>query len=208
LLSALARTGKPIFLSTGMCDLADIELALQVMSLEGARDISVMQCGARYPLPDEETNLRVISTYQAAFGGPVGFSDHTLGGDAAIAALALGACVFEKHLTLDKKSKGPDHFYALEPKEMAEYVGSLRRIHQGLGDGRKEMLKEERLQGRRDGVYARRAISSGTILKADDLDIRRPAPGIRARDVARIVGATARHDINAGDPIDWADVRF
>jgi sialic acid synthase SpsE len=208
LLSALARTGKPIFLSTGMCDLADIELALQVMSLEGARDISVMQCGARYPLPDEETNLRVISTYQAAFGGPVGFSDHTLGGDAAIAALALGACVFEKHLTLDKKSKGPDHFYALEPKEMAEYVGSLRRIHQGLGDGRKEMLKEERLQGRRDGVCARRAISSGTILKADDLDIRRPAPGIRARDVARIVGATARHDINAGDPIDWADVRF
>ena len=208
LLSAIARTQKPIFLSTGMCDLADIEIALAVINSEGAQDVSLMQCGALYPLPDEQTNLRVISTYQAAFGGPVGFSDHTLGRDAAIASLVLGAAVFEKHLTLDKASKGPDHFYALEPNEMTEYVGSLHRIHQGLGDGRKTMLREERLHGRRDGVYARRDISSGAILKADDLDVRRPAPGIRARDMAHIVGATVRHNIKAGDPIDWSDVRF
>lgn len=208
LLSAIARTRKPIFLSTGMCDLADIEVALNVMSTEGARDISLMQCGARYPLPEEKTNLRVISTYRAAFGGPVGFSDHTLKRDAAIAALALGASVFEKHLTLDRTSKGPDHFYALEPKEMTEYVGSLHRIHEGLGDGRKTMLKEERLEGRRDGVYARHDISSGAVLTEDDFDIRRPAPGIRARDIAYIIGATARHNIKAGDSVDWADVRF
>ena len=124
------------------------------------------------------------------------------------AALALGSAVFEKHLTLDRASKGPDHFYALEPKEMTEYVGSLHRIYQGLGDGMKTMLKEERLQGRRDGLYARRDIASGAALKADDLDIRRPAPGIRARDIAQIVGATARRDIKAGKPIDWPDVRF
>jgi sialic acid synthase SpsE len=192
LLSAIARTRKPIFLSTGMCDLADIEVALNIINSEAAQDICLMQCGARYPLPDEETNLRVISTYRAAFGGPVGFSDHTLGRDSA----------------LDRKSKGPDHFYALEPKEMTDYVGNLHRIYQGLGDGRKVMLTEERQQGRRDGVYARRDISSGATLKADDLDIRRPAPGIRARDMAFIVEATARHDIKAGDPIDWSDVRF
>jgi sialic acid synthase SpsE len=208
LLSAMARTGKPIFLSTGMCDLADIEIALEVIKSEGNQNVSLMQCGTRYPLPDEETNLRVISTYRAAFGGAVGFSDHTLGRDAAIAALALGACAFEKHLTLDKTSKGPDHFYALEPKEFAAYVDGLHRIHAGLGDGRKAMLKGERVEGRREGIYARRDISSGATLKADDLDIRRPAPGIRARDMAYIVGAITRHDIKAGDPLDWSDVRF
>jgi sialic acid synthase SpsE len=208
LLAAMARTRKPIFLSTGMCDLADIETALNVMESEGTREVSLMQCAARYPLPDEETNLRVISTYRAAFGGPVGFSDHTLGRDAAIAALALGASVFEKHLTLDKAGKGPDHFYALEPKELSEYVGGLRRIHEGLGDGRKAMLKEERVEGRRDGLYARHDISSGATLKTDDFDIRRPAPGIRARDMAQVIGATARHNIKAGDPVAWSDVRF
>lgn len=208
LLAAMARTGKPIFFATGMCDLADISTALDVMASEGNRNISLMQCGSRYPLPETETNLRVIATYRSAFGGPVGFSDHTLGRDAAIAALALGASTFEKHFTLDRQAEGPDHFYAMEPDELKDYVTKLREIFAGLGNGVKRMLPEERAVGRREGLHALRAIPAGKTLTMDDIEMRRPATGMRGRDFMRAIGATARHDIAADSPIDWSDIRF
>lgn len=208
LIAAMARTGKPIFFATGMCDLADIATALDVIASEGNENISLMQCGARYPLPDDATNLRVIKAYRAAFGGPVGFSDHTLGRDAAIAALALGASTFEKHFTLDRQADGPDHFYAMEPGELKDYVSKLRDIFAGLGTGVKTMLPEEKAVGRREGLHARRPIPAGKALTADDIEMKRPATGMRGRDFMRAIGATARHDIAAGSPINWSDIRF
>lgn len=208
LLAAMARTGKPIFFSTGMCDLADISLALETIKSEGNNNVSLMQCGARYSLPDEQVNLRVIQTYAAAFGGPVGFSDHTLARDAAVAAVALGAVTFEKHFTLDRKSEGPDHFYALEPGELSDYVAALHRTYAALGDGEKAMLPEEREVGRRDGLHMRRAIAAGEKLSSDDIEVRRPAIGMRGRDLAHAIGAVARHKIEAGAPLKWTDIRI
>jgi N,N'-diacetyllegionaminate synthase len=208
LLAAMARTGKPIFLATGMCDLTDVTAALAVIVSEGNRQVSLMQCGSVYPLPEEQANLRVIDTFASAFGGPVGFSDHTLGCNAAVAAVARGAVSFEKHFTLDRKSPGPDHSYALEPPELVNYVASLHRTHAALGDGVKDMLPQERSVGRREGLHARKRIEAGARLTADDIEVRRPATGIRARDLALAVGAVSRGVIEAGEPIRWTDIRL
>jgi N,N'-diacetyllegionaminate synthase len=209
LLAAVARTAKPIFMATGMCDLADIQMALDLILSEGNSQVALMQCGAVYPLPEEKANLRVIQTLAQAFGGVTGFSDHTLGRDAAVAAVALGATVFEKHFTHSRAAEGPDHFYALEPGELKDYVHTLHRIHQGLGSGRKTMLEDERAVGRRLGLHARRDILAGCALSADDVEVRRPATGARGRHFSDVVGnAVSRRAIKAGDPIDWSDVRF
>lgn len=208
LLAAMARTGKPIFLATGMCDLTDVTTALTVIGSEGNRQVSLMQCCSVYPLPEEQANLRVLDTYASAFGGPLGYSDHTLGRDIAVAALARGAVTFEKHFTLDRSSPGPDHFYALEPDELTEYVATLHRIFAALGDGAKEMLPQEQAIGRRVGLHARRPIAAGARLTAEDLEVRRPATGIRARDLTLALGTVARHNIKAGEPLRWTDIRL
>lgn len=208
LLAAVARTGKPIFMATGMCDLSDIQVALQILKAEGNPRVSLMQCGTVYPLPIEDVNLKVIPVFAATFGGPVGFSDHTLGRDAAVAAAALGAVTFEKHFTLDRTSDGPDHFYALEPGELAEYIESIRKTHRALGSGQKEMLPQERAQGRREGLYARIDLSPGAVLRPADVEAKRPALGIRAEHLPRTAGAIVRRGLAAGDPINWQDLDF
>lgn len=208
LLAAMARTGKPIFLSTGMSDLADIALALEVIASEGNDKVSLMHCYARYPLPESEANLRVIETLSRAFGGPVGYSDHTLTRKSSVAAVALGAVTFEKHFTLDKKSEGPDHFFALEPKELADYVSAIHETHAALGDGIKTLHAEEQNGRRREGLHARRKISAGQKLTREDIEVRRPATGIRSRDHVLVLGAAARNTIEAGEPVRWTDIKL
>ena len=144
-LHKIASTGKPVIISTGMCDMVDIEEAVNTCLGAGNDKIVLLQCGAMYPLPNElVANLRVIQSLAQRFGCPVGFSDHTLGQIAAITAVGLGATVFEKHYTLDKKGAGPDHFYALEPNELKSYVSAVREAHEALGSGEKQMLPKER----------------------------------------------------------------
>jgi sialic acid synthase SpsE len=208
LLAAMARTGKPLLVSTGMCDGTDIAAAVEVCVGVGNHRLTLLQCGSVYPLPPEHANLRVMDVFAAQYGCPVGYSDHTLGTAAAIAAVARGAAVVEKHFTLDRSASGPDHFYALEPDELKRFAQDLREAHLSLGTGLKEMLPEERKYGRRDGLWAARDVAAGERLSANDIAVRRPALGLRARYAAIVIGAPVRRAIAKGTPIDFEDIEL
>jgi N,N'-diacetyllegionaminate synthase len=207
-LHKLASTGKPMIISTGMCDMVDVEEAVNTCLGAGNSQVVLLQCGAMYPLPNELVNLRVIQSLARRFNCPVGFSDHTLGQVAAITAVGLGATVFEKHYTLDKKGAGPDHFYALEPDELKSYISAIREAHEALGSGEKQMLPEERELGRREGLYLARDIAKGETITAADIVIKRPAVGLRARYASAVVGATLAQAVEKDQPLDWNALSF
>lgn len=204
----VASKGKPVLLSTGMCDLVDVQEAINVCHGAGNRNLALLQCGAMYPLPQEYVNLRVIETFLALFGSPAGFSDHTLGIAASIAAVGLGATVFEKHFTLDRNSEGPDHFYALEPEDLAQYVAGIREAHASLGSCDKRMLPSERELGRREGLYISTDLKSGHRLTTSDITIKRPAVGLRARYATVVEGAVLKRDLAKDSPLHWSDIQF
>lgn len=208
LMHYVASKGKPVIISTGMCDMVDVEEAVNVCLGAGNKKIILLQCGAMYPLPNELANLRVINTFKDRFHCPVGFSDHTLGHVAANAAVGLGATVFEKHFTLDRSAEGPDHFYALEPKELKAYIDTLNEAYKALGSSIKEMLPNEREVGRREGLYAARDLSAGERLKVDDISIRRPAIGLRARYASSLVGAFLKKGLKKDEPLTWDAIEF
>ncbi|HCO99893.1 MAG TPA: hypothetical protein DIT35_00230 [Rhodospirillaceae bacterium] len=160
-----------------------------------------------YPLPPEHANLRVMDLFRDVFGSPVGFSDHSLNTHISLAAVARGANVIEKHFTHDRNAKGPDHFYALEPDELKQLIHDARDIHAALGKAQKEMLPEEREFGRRDGLYAARDIPAGNVMTVADIEVRRPAIGLRARHLDAAVGMQTTHAIAAGAPLNWDDLR-
>lgn len=204
----VASKGRPIIISTGMCDMVDVEEAVNVCLGAGNRQVILLQCGAMYPLPPDLANLRVVAAFAERFCCPVGFSDHTLGQAAAVAAVGLGATVFEKHFTLNRKSQGPDHFYALEPGELKAYVAALREGHQALGSPTKEMLPKERELGRREGLYAARDLAEGETLGAEDIVVRRPAVGLRARYGKMLLGARLTRKVGKDEPLTWDAIVF
>lgn len=206
LLDVIATTGKPVFLSTGMCDLVDVQEAVTRCLERGNASVAILQCGAMYPLPPEHAHLRVMDTYRTVFGAPVGFSDHSLGTQLTLAAVARGAHVIEKHFTHDRSADGPDHFYALEPEELKQLIAQSRDVFAALGEASKEMLPAEREFGRREGLYAARDIAAGTALGADDIEVKRPAIGLRARHRDSVTGLRAVRDIAAGDALAWDDL--
>ena len=206
LVQYIASKGLPMLVSTGMCDLVDVSEAVAACERSNNYNIALLQCGARYPLPIAECNLAVMKTFSNLYGCPTGFSDHTEGATACITAVALGASVIEKHVTLDRNSDGPDHFFAMETSELKHFIRDLKESRIALGNGRKEMLTEEKAVGRRDGLYARRNIKTGEILVADDIMVQRPACGIRARYHDAVIGSTARKDIAADIAIEWGDI--
>ncbi len=208
LLAYMAAKGRPILLSTGMCDMVDVHEAVALCLASGNHRVALLQCGTVYPLPPAAANLKVMDLFRETFGGPVGFSDHTLGRAAAVAAAARGAAVIEKHFTLDRTAKGPDHAYALEPAELKRLVAEIREAHQALGAPVKEMLPEERRFGRRDGLYAARDIGQGETIAAADIRVERPALGLRARYRDAVTGARAARPIKADAPIAWEDVAW
>jgi sialic acid synthase SpsE len=207
-LHKLATTGKPLIISTGMCDMVDIEEAVNVCLGAGNDQIILLQCGAMYPLPNELVNLRVIQSLAQRFNCPVGFSDHTLGQVAAVTAVGLGATVFEKHYTLDKKGMGPDHFYALEPDELKSYVAAIHEAHEALGSGEKQMLPKEKELGRREGLYVNRNMAKGETITAADIVVKRPAVGLRSRYASMVVGATLIQALNKDQPVGWDVLMF
>ena len=208
LLSYIAAKGKPLVVSTGMCDMVDVAEAVNACEGAGNRSIALLQCVAMYPLPPELVNLRVMDLLGEVFGCPVGFSDHTLGIGPSIAAVARGAAIIEKHFTLDRKAEGPDHFYALEPAELKALVTGAREAHAALGRPVKEMAPEERRLGRREGLYAARPIARGSTLAAEDVAARRPALGLRSRYRDTVIGAVATRDIERDAPLSWDMLRF
>lgn len=208
LVARMAATGKPMFLSTGMCGLGEISDAVEVCLGLGLADVSLMQCQSVYPLDLADVNLAAMDTLHSAFGGPVGFSDHSLGIFAPIAAAARGARSIEKHFTLDRSLEGPDHFYALEPDELTTMIAGIRAAHTAVGDSGKKILTPEREHGRRDGLWFASSAAAGEVVTDAILEVKRPAVGIKARHRGAVVGARIKHAVSAGDPVTWDDLGF
>jgi len=206
LLSRIASFKKPMFISTGMCDLADVYDAVECCKHAGNSQIALLQCGVMYPIPVEHVNLRVMDTFSSVFGCPVGFSDHTRGMAAAIAAVGRGACVIEKHITLNRNSDGPDHFFAMEPDEFKIFIQMINEAYSCLGSPEKNMLPEERTQGRREGLYAAHDIATGKVLGKNDIMLRRPAGGIIKRHYQTVLGSVSKKAFLKGDALEWDSI--
>jgi len=207
LLEAIGSRGRPVILSTGTADLAEVEAAVLTLRGTGVRDLVLLQCTSAYPAPADESNLKAMATMREAFSVPVGFSDHTIGDAVALAAVALGACVLEKHFTLDRLLPGPDHRASLEPDELARLVRSVRTVEKALGDGVKQSTPSERENSDavRRSLAAAADLPAGTVLERAMLVALRPGTGIPAAHVDEIVGrrlgrAVARHALL--DPAD------
>ena len=205
LLRYIAKKGKPIILSTGMSTLGEIEEALDVIRSEGVEDIILLHCVSNYPARIEDVNLRAMETLKQAFKLPVGFSDHTLGITAPIAAVALGACVIEKHFTLDRNLPGPDHKASLEPDELKEMVKAIREVEKALGNGIKKPTKEEEKIKKvaRRSIVAKVDIPKGAIITEEMLDVKRPETGIEPKYLKFIIGKKAKEDIKKDDVIKF-----
>jgi N,N'-diacetyllegionaminate synthase len=205
LLRYAARKGRPIIVSTGMATLDEIELAVEAIAAEGDPPVILLQCTTDYPAEIADANLRVISTLAAAFDVPVGYSDHTVGELAAVASVACGAALVEKHLTLDKALPGPDHSSSLEPDELAALVRTIREVEAALGSGLKEPSASERAnaRGMRRSLFAVTDIPAGSRIAREQLAMRRPNTGLPPSDLPRVIGATAKRDIAAGTPLTF-----
>jgi sialic acid synthase SpsE len=207
LIEYAASKGRPLILSTGMATLAEIEEAIDVAVAAGAPGICLLQCASLYPAPPSVMNLRAMTTMAAAFGAPVGLSDHTLGIHVASAGIALGASLLEKHFTLDRTRRGPDHRFAIEPQELKELVAHVRDVEVALGDGRKRGPSEEEAvemyAKARRSVVAACAIPAGTTITRPMLTIKRPGHGIRPKFVETLVGRVARVEIDEDDILTW-----
>ncbi|MCL6557482.1 MAG: N-acetylneuraminate synthase [Firmicutes bacterium] len=205
-LKYVAAKGKPLIISTGMATLEEVGEALAV--LQGTRkgtEITLLHCTSNYPASYEEVNLRAMVSMRQVFGLPVGYSDHTLGIEVAVAAVALGACVIEKHFTLDRGMEGPDHQASLEPGELAAMISAIRNVEKSLGDGRKKPTPSEleTMKVVRRSLVAACDIKAGEILTVDKLAIKRPGTGIPPKMVDSIVGRRARVDIPADTVLSW-----
>lgn len=192
-LKNIAKKGKPVILSTGMSNLGDIERALEVLKNNGAKSVSVLHCNTEYPTPIEDVNLSAMNTIQSAFNVEVGYSDHTLGIEVPIAAVALGARIIEKHFTLDKSMEGPDHVASLEPDELKTMVTSIRNIEKSLGDGLKLPTSSEKknMPIARKSIVAKTNIKEGDYFTEDNLTVKRPGEGINPMEWNNIIGKKA-----------------
>jgi N-acetylneuraminate synthase/N,N'-diacetyllegionaminate synthase len=204
-LKYIASQGKPIILSTGMCHLADIQLAVKAIKEVGNQDIILLQCTAVYPTNVEEINLRAMDTLKNAFHLPVGFSDHSLGIFVPIAAVARGATIVEKHFTLSRKFKGPDHSFALEPHELRKMVTAIREVERSLGSPIKEPTagEQKKMMLSRRSIISAKDISKGTIISGEMLIIKRPALGISPEYLEIVIGRRAKKNIKKDEPITW-----
>lgn len=200
LLSHVGRFGRPVILSTGMADLVEVANAVAAFEEAGNEHLVVLHCVSSYPAPADEANLQAMATIASAFGKPVGFSDHTLGFEVALAAVALGACVIEKHLTLDRNSPGPDHAASLEPDAFAELVRGIRAVESALGDGEKRPMPSELATAdvARKSLVAARDIAPGTIVTDEMVAVRRPGTGLPPEARETIVGRVAAVQIASG----------
>jgi N,N'-diacetyllegionaminate synthase len=199
-LAHVARYGKPMIVSTGMAYLAEVETAVHTIERAGNHTLVLLHCVSNYPAEPADVNLRAMRTLAAAFGLPVGYSDHTAGVDIALAAVAMGACVIEKHFTLDRDLPGPDHCASLEPAEFGALVRGIRTVEAALGNGRKEPAASEANSAAigRKSVVAARDISAGTVLTEELIDIKRPGTGLPPSMIPYVVGRTVRATIPAG----------
>jgi sialic acid synthase SpsE len=200
LIRKVASKGKPLIIATGLANMGEIEDALDACHKGGSYDAALLQCASCYPSPASIMNLRSMETMRRAFGVPVGLSDHTLGIHISVAAVAMGASIIEKHFTMDRSMKGPDHSFAIEPRELRELVRQIREIESALGDGRKTGPSDEELGAygyARRSLHATRDIPKGAVIDEAMLISKRPGHGIRPKYLGWVVGRRASRDIPA-----------
>jgi len=203
LIKQIAEKGKPIVLSTGMSTLAEIDEALQFITGEGIGDIVLLHCITSYPAKVEVMNLKSMETLRHVFKLPVGLSDHTIGITIPIAAVALGACVIEKHFTLDRKLPGPDHRASLEPAKLRQMIKAIRDVESAMGDGiKKPSEQEEEIKKvTRRSIVALTDIPSGVVITKDMIGIKRPGSGIEPRYLHEVVGSISKTRIERDETV-------
>lgn len=195
-LVALAKTGKPVVMSTGMCEMNEISDAINVLKDNGTKDIKLLHCNTEYPTPFEDVNLAAMDTMRKAFNVEVGYSDHTKGIEVPIAAVALGATIIEKHFTLDRNMEGPDHKASLEPDEFKQMVMSIRHIESALGSGEKKPSASEKknITIARKSIVAKKVIKEGEVFSPDNITVKRPGTGISPMRWNDVIGTKAEKD--------------
>lgn len=202
-LRQIASYGRPIILSTGMATLAQVATAYDTLLAAGASSVALLHCTTNYPCPKNEVNLRAMHTMKKAFKCKVGYSDHTMGVEVPIAAVAMGAEIIEKHFTLDRNMEGPDHKASLEPNELKFMVECIRNIELALGDGikRPNASEVEISKVVLKSIVAKVPVKKGDILTSDNTTIKRSGSGIPAAHWDMIVGTKALHDFDIDEPI-------
>lgn len=202
-LEAIAKTGKKIVMSTGMASLKEIEAALNILKVNGAKDIVLLHCNTEYPTPMEDVNLLAMIQMRNLFNCKVGYSDHTQGIEVPIAAVTLGARIIEKHFTLNKNMPGPDHKASLEPEELKLMVTSIRNIEKALGDGIKKVSKSEKknIEIARKSITAKKMIKKGETFTTDNITCKRPGNGISPMEWYNVLGQKAIKDFKEDELI-------
>jgi pseudaminic acid synthase len=204
LIQRIARTGKPVIMSTGMATVEEIEEALNAAREAGATQIALLKCTSAYPAPPEEMNLRTIPEMARRFGVPVGLSDHTMGISVPVAAVALGACIIEKHLTLSRATPGPDSAFSLEPHEFKAMVDAVRTTEKALGTvhfGLSE--KEQASRAFRRSLFVVEDVKQGETFNTGNVRSIRPGDGLHPRHLAEVLGKRAAQAITRGTPLNW-----
>ena len=200
----IAKTAKPVILSTGMCTLSEVGEAVETLQNYGAGAITLLHCTTQYPTPFEEVNLRAMDTLRETYHLPVGYSDHTKGIEVPVAAVARGAIVIEKHFTLDRNMEGPDHKASLEPDELKAMVDAIRNIEKALGDGIKQPSASEQknIAIARKSIIAKREIKKGEILTEENITTKRPGDGISPMKWFEVLGTEAVRDFAEDELIE------
>jgi len=204
LLRQVARTGKPVILSTGMASLGEIEEAVSALRDSGCQEIVLLKCTSAYPASPENANLRTIPHLSQAFNVPVGLSDHTLGLAGAVAAVALGACVIEKHFTLSRDSPSPDSAFSMEPEEFVTMVKAIRETEASLGQVSYSLSDDERkMRTYRRSLFVVQDVKAGEVFTEANVRCIRPAHGLHPRHLDGVMGMKASCDVDRGTPLRW-----
>jgi pseudaminic acid synthase len=204
LIRRIAQTGKPIIMSTGMATLAEIDEAVQAILQAGGSQLALLKCTSAYPAPPEEMNLRTIPHQAEAFHVPIGISDHTLGIAVPIAAVALGACIVEKHFTLSRDIPGPDSAFSLEPHEFRAMAEATRITEKALGQVSYEVTKNEATSRVfRRSLFVVKDVKKGEVFTEESVRSIRPSYGLEPRYLSMILGRCAAQDVQGGTPVTW-----
>jgi len=200
-----AKKEKPMIIGTGMSNLKEVRCAVDTIKSEGNKQIIILHCTTNYPCPIEEVNLRAMITMRQKIGCLVGYSDHTLGVLVPVVAVAIGACIIEKHFTLDKDLPGPDHKASIEPSELQEMIKSIRNVEKILGSKIKKPTKdEEKIKNYvRKSLIAKMDIPKGKVITKNMLDIKRPGNGIKPKYFSKLLGKKARYYIEKDEILTW-----
>jgi len=204
LLRRIARTGKPVIMSTGMATLAEIDEAVRTLRQAGTRDLALLKCTSAYPAPAEEMNLATIPHLAGAFGVPAGLSDHTLGSAVAVAAVALGACIVEKHFTLSRAEVGPDSAFSMEPQEFRAMADAVRVVEKALGRVTYAVTAHEASNaGLRRSLFVVADVKAGDRFTPANVRSIRPGHGLAPRHLHDVLGRIATRDVARGTPLSW-----